>query len=253
MQINNVLRHGRFTLTSLIVAALLTTPVLADGPLRAAAQDDGAFPHLQFEPGDEAFVANADLREVRLPLLTVSNPSREAFVTVEVLARSTAAGQVRSHLVRLEPLGAVTLSFETGSALSSVSILSEAAFEAELSSGERGEERPLAVTSGPLAAAGGPGSYPPPLCLPKCLKQWTLTCNSGGCSGLGPFTEYGRVMCDVFGVHNQVYWKLNTPTGPWKTIGDQGITAEWTNVDQATTCPTRVKNSLGHVYDITFP
>ena len=93
-------------------------------------------------------------------------------------------------------------------------------------------------------------------CTPKCFKQWELTCSAGGCDNLGPFIDNVKVLCSlVTWEADRVYWRLNvpkTPHVPWETVGDQGLTAAWGLID-ADGCPTVVQNSLGHVYDITFP
>ena len=241
------------------IAGLLALSLLVAAPGSAQSTLDPSgtqgFPHLELTEGATVFESHVDLGQVRLPMLEISNPSTTELVALEVLARSNARGLVRSHRVELEPGGTLTLGFGPETPLSSLSIFALGEFTARLVADGRSPERELWVASSAMAAGtsadklgGG--------CTPKCFKQWELTCSAGGCDNLGPFIDNGKVLCSLAtGEADRVYWRLNvpkTPHVPWETVGDQGLTAAWGLID-VDGCPTVVQNSLGHVYDITFP
>lgn len=249
----------RLTLLCLVLLPLLSLPASAvpcvEDPLLGNIEVASDFPHLTFAPGAIVHQATVDLRKIELPLVSITNPSLDAAVTVEVQGRSRQGGVVRSHLIHIEPLGTSTISLELGKRLSSLAVLSAGAFNVEMSSARSSFTFDVPVVAEPLIASlkedcGGPGGGGGPACSTRCSKDWTLTCASGGCSGLGPYTHHGEVRCSSANVADQVYWNLNTPTGSWTTIGDQSITATWTDIVNG--CPTEVTNSLGHTYDITF-
>lgn len=263
----------RLTLLSFVILSFFSLPVLgAGGPgcdedestLLARGLGDSSFPHLDFGSGAPVYRAAVDLRKIDLPLISVSNPSADAPVTVEILARSARASVVRSHLIQIEPLGTSTISLELGQRLTDLSALSYGAFEMELSSARSDRTFPVSVVAdahklGPDDCDGGPGGGSS--CQTKCSKNWTLTCKVGGtCGGngdpagdFGPVTYAGRVECASSGSSqaDRVYWNLNTPTGAWTTVGISNYTATWSQIN-GDGCPTEVTNSAGHTYNITF-
>ncbi|MEM7583339.1 MAG: hypothetical protein AAF560_08170 [Acidobacteriota bacterium] len=199
-----------------------------------------SFPSLGLSWGDNPYKASVDLAELGMPLITLSNPSREAFAVVRLVAWSAETGTSRWTMVQLEPRGSSTLSLEGDQNFSHLSLVSADKFGAEVVSAANDQRRDIAV-----AQAGTPelGGFAQKFLNITCSGTWTLTCASGGCSGLGPFPRSGRVEDG-----DQVYWNLNDPTGPWTTENYQGLTATWGGIVNG--CPTTVTNSLGHTYDV---
>lgn len=233
----------RFTSVFALMTVVSLAASLAASAESARRQNDPAL--LDFDASDVVYRAGADLAGHGLPIVGVSNPSSERFVTVEVLARA-GSGSSRIYRLTLEPGGSSDLGL--GAGFAQVSLISKDPFVGELLGARAGASRQLTVSEGPYATAERSqlAKAGEEFCLPECFGDWTLTCQN--CS-FGPYTEEGRVECSsLYGTANRVYWNQNVPTGAWTTIGDQDITATWGELEYG--CPTEVTNSLGHTYTV---
>ncbi|MEM8964718.1 MAG: hypothetical protein AAGD38_24750 [Acidobacteriota bacterium] len=162
-------------------------------------------------------------------LLTVLNPHLDRTIGVEVALSSSTEPAERTYRLELEAGGHTILVIDGSVIFDRLSATSTDHFDVELL---RADGRRL-ERSGPRVATRSSSI--------TCSGQWTLTCIN--CTG-GPYTHTGWVESG-----DQVYWNLNTPTGSWTTIGDQGITATW--YPGPSGCPVMVTNSVGYTYSIS--
>ena len=217
-----------------------------------AASETGPF--LSFADADRVFYAASDLETVGADLATVANPFTDRPVTVQLRAVGADA-QAQSFAVELAPGDSARLGLPPWAVRLVAS--SVEAFDLELEDLATGST----VRPGLKAARTGRNprtNEPSTVDLTKatqCQGPWTLTCLSGGCSGLGPFTHDGRVETETIYIGprpktlHKVYWNLNTPTGDYKTKNPDGLTATWD--PGSGVCPVEVTNSLGHTYTVT--
>lgn len=206
--------------------------------------------------GDAVFQSSSDLQADGAHWITVSNPYSDRSIAVQVRAITD---QVKARSIAVELAAGDSASFDLQPGAIQLLATSTDSFQVQvedLNSGALMSPEVKAARTGrnprtnePLAAAKSMTTH--------CQGDWTLTCASSGCSGLGPFTHEGRV--DRFTVwvgnrplhtHN-VYWNLNTPNGNYKTINHQGLTATWGPGPGI--CPVTVTNSLGHTYTVATP
>lgn len=206
--------------------------------------------------GDTAFHSLSDLRAEGAHWVTVTNPYADRSVTVQVRA---VTGQVKARSIAVELAPSDSASFDLQPGAVQLMATSEQAFQIqvedldygsilnpEVKAARLGRKPRTNLTSG---AAKSTAVY--------CQGDWTLTCNSTGCTGLGPFTHEGRVERFTVWIDNfpytsyNVYWNLNTPTGNYTTSNPQGMTATWT--PGIGVCPVSVTNSAGHTYTVTTP
>ncbi|MEM7354972.1 MAG: hypothetical protein AAF657_29455 [Acidobacteriota bacterium] len=222
---------------------LLSIAIVGGGAALAAPPTllEPDFPSLELEPGQTPYKAAVDLGGYEWPLINVTNPSDAHYAMVRVVAWSAATGKSRWYLISLEPRGSSTLSLEGGERFAHLSLVGKQVFRVELLSADDDRRHEVSVTR--------------ELDLPTkssttCDCTWTLTCDSGGCSGLGPFSASGRVEDD-----DKVYWNQNAPLDPhqaWKTENGDEFGATW-SASGPGSCPYSVVNDLGHVYDVDVP
>lgn len=263
-------RISRISFRSLGLCALLATSALVAGVAVAAdeapgcclteaartlgfeASEPGSFLELS---GESVFRASADLQADGAHWVTVSNPYSDRSITVQLRA---IGGETKARSLAVELAPADSASFDLQSAAIHVTATSESTFGLRLENLDSGEVFSPQVSQKRTgrnprtnidAAAKSVSTH--------CQGNWTLTCVSGGCSGLGPYTHTGRVERETIWVGNRpfyihgVYWNLNTPTGDYTTSNGQGLTATW--FPDSGICPDSVTNSLGHTYSVDTP
>lgn len=220
-----------------------------------AATETGPF--LSFGDADNVFHASSDLDGLGAKTVSLANPYADRAVTVQVRSLD-ADGVAQTFAVELAPSDDAALALPEASRR--VMVTSLDAFKVEVEDVVTGfvvaPELKAARTgrnprTNKTTAAGATSLNK----STQCQGQWTLTCKSGGCSGLGPFTHEGRVDVETiaFGgptrTFHFVYWNLNTPTGDYTTTSPSGLTADWD--PWSGVCPEEVTNSLGHTYTVT--
>ncbi len=252
------MKTSRFLLTGLSALALsLSTSVVFAAPsccvtrggetLGFAATEPGPF--LSFGAQEKAFTRQLDL--FGADKVTLHNPSAESAAKVQVrmvdqkgraqtIAVELAAGDVASFDV---PADAVHL-FATSRQQVEIEVGNSGGFVGlESPADDVGMTRTCQVDGD---CGGGGGTV-----ISYCTGNWTLTCLSGGCQNLGPFTAAGQLKVDE-DLNHLVSWNLNTPTGNYTTQNPQELTATWyaPGTSGSSQCPTSVTNSLGHTYTI---
>lgn len=219
-----------------------------------AATETGPF--LSFGDAEQVFHAASDLDGESIKTVSLVNPYADRAVTVQVRSID-GDGAAQTFAVELAPSADAALALPAESRRVLATSLN--AFDLELEDASTGlvvepELRAARTGRNPRTNKTAAGSSS----LTKsthCQGQWTLTCQSGGCAGLGPFTHEGRVEVDTisFGgptrTFHFVYWNLNTPTGDFTTTTPSGLTATWDAWGGI--CPVEVTNSLGHTYTVT--
>ncbi len=248
-------RFGMF-LTGLLLAG----SVYAGSNLGFAQTETGSF--LEFTGEQQVFHTAAELDGRQASVATVSNPFSDRSISVQVRAITTAAA---ARTVAVELAADDSVSFDLQAGAVHVLATSASMFQLELhDEGGLGKALPVErvrtgrnprtnkAAGGNANGFGGGGSST----VTRCDEDWTLTCDSPGCAGLGPFTHPGRVDQDIIWIGgrpvvllNEVYWNLNTPIGNYKTQAPGGLTADW--VPGSGYCPVEVTNSLGHTYTVT--
>lgn len=214
---------------------------------------------VSFEGAPHVFYVASEIDASQVQLVTVSNPSGKDSIVVQLRA-ITEQAEARVLAAQLAPLDEVSFDLQAGAVR--VLATSEAPFHLDLFDDSGVQRLPMEKartgrnprTNG--AAVEGHGKGLGPDSRTVCDDDWTLTCDSGGCSGLGPFTHAGRVEQELIyiggipiPVLSSVYWNLNTPTGNYTTKAPGPLTATW--YTSGGNCPTSVTNSLGHTYTVT--
>lgn len=217
-------------------------------------------PFLDFGPDAAVFRAAADLDAGSAQLLVLSNPSKQAPITVQV---RSITDQGRSRALAVELAAGDRASFDLPAGASHLVITGHQPFRAEVESLLDGS---VLVPDMAAARTGrnprtndlGFAGTQEKSTITKCQGQWTLTCIDApgtGCDGLGPFTHYGEMEVETIQVGNRtfvfhwVYWNLNYPTGDYETENGDGLGATWSPGSGG--CPDEVTNDLGHTYSVT--
>ncbi len=230
------------TQTVLVAISTLALLTFASVAVAEPVLLESSFPSLGLGWGEMPYQASADVAGSGVPMINVTNPSRKSFALVRIVAWSDETGQSRWAMLNLEPGGSSTLSLEGAEQFSQLSFAGNGAFSVELLNATDDQRLDVPVERAVPAARADYGFRKS---TTTCAGDWKLTCTAGGCLNplLGPFIKHGSVVDG-----DQVYWNNNTPTGPWATIGDSNITADW--VEGTNGCPNSVTNSLGHTYSV---
>lgn len=218
----------------------------------AYAQEDGLLSGAFGEPeapSAAAYAARAEIGDLRQPIVTLHNEDSFEAVSIEVVAIDEDGHQHRRHDLILEAGGHSVLGLDSLGDFEVLVLSGSAPFRALLEDAQiadklRGEPRELDVhrvdddLSGDAFAKGDETEIPT-----QCEGTWNLTCISPStCTTVTGYLP-GRVEDG-----DQVYWNLNTPTGPWTTVGS-GCSATWYNI-QSNGCPSNVYNCYGQTYSI---
>lgn len=191
--------------------------------------------------GSEArFGTQMDIGHMSEPLLSIVNPHEEQLA-VDVLALDEDGDRHRSHRLHLEAGGASLLGLQGDVQFERLILSAERRFAADVEDALSGET--LAARVSPLGEALAKGFEADPVTT-RCDGTWNLSCISPTNCNVVTGYRPGRVENG-----DQVYWNLNTPTGPWTTVGS-GCWAVWYNV-LSNGCPSRVVNCANQTYAVS--
>lgn len=204
---------------------------------------------LTLQEGDLVYSSTLSLGASQEAMVSLRNPSRDAFVDLHVVALDSTAHRHREHMIRLEPQG-VSLLGLSKPGLDQLFVLGDAPFAVDAEGLDDGGKRTLEVHRAVYQSAASRRSEAARNVTAEKVRtsprgEWRLSCIApADCTYVSPWHD-GRVED-----HDQIYWNLHTPISAFTTSNGSCSTI-WYQFDSYGT-PRRALNCYGQTYRISW-